>query len=153
MLRIAVSDFVSDTRNRDLSTIVSIDAQGGKRTIASINRNSSLSGLGVTAAQLRKRLQLNDFYSAEYLQAMKSNFLKRSETQRKLAIKLLDAMLVRLREYDISEMASRLSLDGQFTDAEKSHLKLVQSLIEARVTSLTGTRKIFLEIIGLGQKV
>jgi len=152
MLRIAVSDFVSDTRNRDLSTIVSIDAQGGKRTIASINRNSSLAGLGVTAAQLRKRLQLNDFYSDEYIQAMRSNFLKRSEAQRKLAIKLLDSMLVRLREYDISEMASRLSLDGEFTEAEKSHLKLVQSLIEARVTSLSSTRKVFLEILGLGQK-
>lgn len=152
MLKIAVSDFISDTRSRDLSTIVSIDAQGGKRTIASINRNSSLAGLGVTAAQLRKRLQLNDFYSAEYLQAMKSNFLKRSEAQRKLAIKLLDSMLVRLREYDISEMAARLSLDGEFTEAEKSHLKLVQSLIEARVTTLTGTRKVFLDILGLGQK-
>jgi hypothetical protein len=42
---------------------------------------------------------------------------------------------------------------GEFTEAEKSHLKLVQSLIEARVTTLTGARKVFLDILGLSQKV
>jgi hypothetical protein len=149
MLRIAVSDFVSDTRDRDISTIVAIQTGGSGRAVSSINRNSSLSGLGRTAAELRKQLQANTFYSAEYLNMMKSNFAKRSEAQKRVAIKLFDAMIVRLREYDISEMSSRLSLDGEFTQAEKSHIKLVESLIKSRIDMLTKTRKTFLEIIGL----
>lgn len=149
MLRIAVSDFVADTRNRDLSTITAIEAQGSTRAISSINRNSSLAGLGKTASELRRQLQANSFYSAEYLNMMKSNFAKRSEAQRRAAIRLFDAMIVRLREYDISEMSARLSLDGEFTQSEKSHIKLVESLIKSRIEMLTKTRKTFLEVIGL----
>jgi hypothetical protein len=149
MLRIAVSDFISDTRDRDISTITALETGGTDRAISSINRNSALSGLGRTAAQLRRQLQANSFYSSEYLNMMKSNFAKRSEAQRRLAIKLFDAMIVRLREYDISEMSSRLSLDGEFTQSEKSHIKLIESLIESRIEMLTKTRKTFLDIIGL----
>lgn len=150
MLRIAVADFVTDTRDRDLSTITPLSIGSGNRTISSINRNAALAGLGMSAAELRRQLELNSFYSAEYLQMMKSNFAKRSEAQRRNAIKLFDAMLERLRQYDVSEMANRLSLDGDFSQAEKSHVNLVKSLIEARIERLSTSKTAFVKLIGLG---
>jgi len=149
MLRIAVSDFITDTRDRDLSTIVSIDANGGNRTIASINRNAALAGIGLSAEERRRMLKAQDFYSEEYLASMRANFAKRSEAQRRIALKLFDAMLTRLRQYDVSEMASRLALDGSYSQAEKTHINLVKKLIETRINVLSNSKKSFLNIIGL----
>jgi phage baseplate assembly protein W len=149
MLRIAVSDFITDTRDRDLSTIVSINASGGNRTIASINRNAALAGIGLSAEERRRMLKAQDFYSEEYLASMRANFAKRSEAQRRIALKLFDAMLTRLRQYDVSEMASRLALDGSYSQAEKTHIDLVKKLIETRINILSNSKKSFLNIIGL----
>lgn len=149
MLRLAVADFVTDTRDRDLSTIVSINAGGENRTIASINRNAALASIGLSAAERRKMLEANSFYSEEYLASMRANFAKRSEAQRRIALKLFDAMLTRLKEYDISEMTMRLSLDGNFSQAEKTHINLVKQLIESRINMLTRSKKGFAKIIGL----
>lgn len=149
MLRIAVSDFVTDTRDRDLSTIVSLDANGEKRAVSSINRNSALAGLSLNGSERRKRIQMQEFYSEEYLATLRANFLKRSEAQRRIALKLFDAMLARLKQYDLTEMASRLSLDGSFSQAEKTHINLVKTLIETRIEILSKSKKNFARIIGL----
>jgi hypothetical protein len=149
LLRISVSDFITDTRDRDLSTIVSITAASQKRAISSINKNSALSGS--VSFKSREKLKLEDFYSDEYLNAIRSNFEKRSKAQRLISIKLFDAMLARLKEYDIAEMAARLSIDGEYTNAEKSHIKLVQSLITLRIEKLSNSRSAFLKLLGLSQ--
>lgn len=151
MLRIAVSDFVTDTRDRDISTIAALNVNGESRVIASINRNSSLSGLGATSIKQREQLELINFYSAEYRQMMKSNFIKRSEAQKRIALKLFDAMLVRLRQYDLNEMASRLALDGEYSEAEKSHINLVKNILNTRIERLAKSKSMFAEILGLTQ--
>jgi hypothetical protein len=119
--------------------------------MSSVNRRSALSGATTTAYQNRKKLKLKDFYSDSYLNAIKANFEKRSKAQKLISIKLFDAMLARLKEYDVSEMLARMAIDGEYTNAEKSHAKLVQSLISARIETLSNSRAAFLKIIGLSE--
>lgn len=149
MLRIAVSDFVTDTRNRDISTIVPVITSGEQHALTSINRNSSLSGLSPSALKRRKELELINFYSAEYRRMMEANFAKRSEAQKRIALKLFDAMLTRLKQYDLEEMAARLAIDGNYTQAEKSHINLVKELLASRIERLSTSKSIFAELLGL----
>lgn len=149
MMRIMVSDYVTDVRSRDISTISSISTPDGNRVLASINRPAGLAGLSPKQASIRNEIEIQNFYSAEYLAMIKSNFEKRARSQREAAIRLLDAMISRLREYDLQEVAQRLALDGEYSQAEIAHIKTVQSLYDIRLKRLAATKKTFLSLFGL----
>lgn len=143
LLRLALSDWVSDTRDRDISTIVPMTVSGKNRLVSSINKNSGFAGLARSAMDVRRSIQALDFYSEEYLAMIRANFEKRSRAQKMATMRLLDAMIARLRQYELDELYNRLTIDGEYTVSEKNHLKIVSSMIQFRISRLGAVKKTF----------
>lgn len=143
LLRLALSDWISDTRDRDISTIVPMTVAGKNRLVSSINRDSGFAGLARSAMDIRRSIQALDFYSEEYLAMIRANFEKRSKAQKMATMKLLEAMIARLRQYELDELYNRLTIDGEYAASEKNHLKIVSSMIQFRINRLNAVKKTF----------
>lgn len=147
VLALAVSDYVVDHRDRRPKTtqIVKI---GDRTYIRSANNKLTLlAGLPRKQASARERMGVDDFMNDARQDYYSVAFRNLTESQRRLVVNQLDNLLDRLRKFSWEEYISRLRLDGQLSQAEMNHLKIVQSLVEARTSSLTSSKKRFLDLL------
>ena len=81
----------------------------------------------------------------------RKQFEKLKADQRRKAVLALAMYIERLKDMDLDEMQKRLSLDGQLTSSEKTHLKIVDTLIRRRLNTLVTSRATFLSALGLSR--
>jgi formate dehydrogenase maturation protein FdhE len=78
----------------------------------------------------------------------KNYFEQISTDQKKQVLELLTQLLERARATSVSEIAARISIDGDLSSGEKAHLKAIEKLYESRLKRLSASKKVFAKIIG-----
>lgn len=149
VLALAVSDYVLDHRDRRPATTQIVN-YGGKTYIRSPdNKLTLLSGIPNSRRSARQAMGIDEAINAERAEYYSSAFKKLSEAQRRSVVGELDSILKRLQAFSWDEYVSRLKLDGRLSKAEESHLRIIQSIIEARTNRLQSSKKKFLELLAI----
>lgn len=149
MLRLAVSDWLVDERERTPGNIASFKVSAGDGAMATSNRASGLSGLSKPELSARQKMKLDEMFADARRGVYGTAFEKLSSSQQKLIVKQLEEIIKRADTFNWDEYLSRLMIDGELSNSEKSHLKLVQSLYGNRLEMLRGSKEQFLKAIGV----
>ena len=148
MMRLAVADWLVDERNRTPGNIAIFKMSAGDGAMATSNRSAGLSGLAKTELSARQKLKMDEMFADARRGVYGSAFEKLSASQRRLIIKQLEEIIKKADTFNWDEYMSRLMIDGELSDSEKAHLRLVQSMYQNRLEMLRGSKEQFLKIIG-----
>lgn len=146
---ILMSDYLTDTRDRNPSTIAPIRVGGRMRAVASLNGSAGLSGMTSTEIRGRRQMQVNDFFKKKQQRIYAEYFEKLQAQQRKRALMLFDKLLEQASEFDFRRFKQMLSVDGQLSEAEMLHLGIVEKIFEQRINILKSSSGNFKKLIGL----
>ena len=149
LLRIAMSDFVSDKRGRSPATITPVRS-GAKLTVVPTSNELSL-GAGLTSAEInvRYKLDLPSYLTARETATYKKAYDGISEEARKVLSRLYDNILNRAEKFKWDEYISRLTADGELSPAEKSHILIVRKIYDNRLKALKSNKSQFLSLLGI----
>lgn len=146
---ILISDFLSDTINRNPSTIAPIRIGGRMRAVSSLNANSGLAGMNASEISQRRRMDVNDFFNQKQREIYRQYFEQLKETQRRKALVLFEQLMDRASDFDFRRFRQQLASDGILSQAEKVHLEILEKLFERRVDALKSSSSALKVIIGL----
>lgn len=149
MLSIAVADWLVDERLRTPGNIVVFNSSDGDGAMASSNRLSGLAGLGKTEISRRQKLKLDEMFTDIRRGVYSSSFEKISASQRQSLMKQLDKLIKDADSFNWDEYYSRLIIDGELSDAERKHMKIVQSIYQNRLNTLRSSKERFLRAVGV----
>lgn len=149
MLSIAVADWLVDERSRTPGNLISFNAPGGDGAMATSNRSSGLAGLGKAEISRRQKLKLDEMFNDVRRGVYSSSFEKISASQRQALIKQLDKLIKLADSFNWDEYYSRLMIDGELSDSEQKHLKIVQSIYQNRLNALRSSKQGFLQVVGV----
>ena len=152
ILGLAISDFLTDTRDRNPSNIAPIRIGGQIRAIASVNPSSGLSGLSTTEMRARRGMDINEFFNKKQRMTYTAYFDKLQEQQKKRALELFDKMIEEAKSFDFSKFSEYLSADGKLSDSEKIHLRVIESIFNNRIQMLQTSAGAFKKLLGLTPK-
>ena len=84
-----------------------------------------------------KPLSSDSIYSSYYRELR--------ENQREAFRAELEDLLERAREFNFTDYRARLYRDGALSSAEKTHLNIIQTIVEARIETLAASYEAILE--------
>jgi hypothetical protein len=149
LLRTIVADWLVDTRDRSVTSLVSAGSGSRSKVIPSSNLASGLGGLSGEELTKRRNLVLGDFMSQSLNSAAADRYRSLALTQRKILLDLYADLLKRASDFNWDDYTSRLGLDGELSAGEKAHLELLKRLYERRLSQLRSSRKRFLSGMGI----
>ena len=149
VLGITISDFITDTVGRNPSTITPIRIGGRMRAVSSLNLNAGLAGMSASEIKNRRNLKLNDFFNKSQVLTYQQYFKKLKDQQRKKTLMLFEKMMERASDFDFRKFRKNLLGDGMLSEAEKTHLQIMEQIFEQRVNTIRASSGSFKRIIGL----
>lgn len=147
MVRLMISDALTDVRDRNPSNLFTVGESSQKRTFAGPVPSSG--GAGLTREQLTARVEapklvvLNEIENSMY----RAFFMRLRKEQRRRAAALLEEMLERARQFDMAEFYRRMAIDGKLSESERRHMEIVAKIFENRVSILSGSLKFLRNVI------
>ena len=149
MLKLAVSDWLTDARSRTSANTV-ITTSNESMSIASIgNADTALSGVAKAGQSQRQRLKLDQFLNEERSSFYAQAFKELTDQQQRAIVAQLNQLLERASQFSFKDYIARLSADGVLSEAEKMHLEIIRGIYDARLGSLKGSREAFLALLGV----
>lgn len=152
VIGIAISDFLTDTIDRNPSTIAPVRISGRMRAVASLNQNAGLAGMSAQDIRTRRQMQLNDFFNRKQRAAYEQYFANLKEQQRRKALVLFEQLMDRAADFDFRRFQQQLTADGMLSEAEKLHMKIIEQIFEQRINILKASSGIFKQIMGLSNR-
>lgn len=139
MLRIMISDLLSDVRNRNPSGVYTIGSGPARRTFASpVPSAASLSSVGMSKAEILAMMDQSMY---------RSYFMRLRKEQRKRALALLEELLFRAKQFNFREFARRMAIDGKLSESERRHTDVLRNIFESRIDMLSSSIKFFKDVI------
>lgn len=149
VLGVQISDWLTDTRDRSESSLFVADlADGGQELVASYGPSGALIGLDSDELESRRNETLEVFFQLSQ-DAYGVDLTEAEESQQEVVLRLLDSLITRAQEFSWADYLQKLQLDGSITDQEKRHMNIVRDLYDNRLQSLTNSRDVVLEILGM----
>jgi hypothetical protein len=144
--RMIVSDFLSDQRERELSSVYALDGPEGVVPVLAGNTTSGLTDLSEIEITKRMKMSIGDFYDTDK-QINYSDYYKQLKIEQQIAFRnFIDQLLRRATSFKMNELISRLGVDG-LSDGEKAHLKIINRIFESRVNILASQKKQLIEML------
>ena len=141
--KLVISDFITGVENRSPSTIDIL--QIGDTTIAApIVNETTLTALAEIKVRKRTEMLIEEFRSLQESGIYGKYYRELKEQQRRKVLNEIKKLIERARLFNYVHFLQRLSVDGQLSDSEKNHIKIVQRIAEQRVDVLENV----LEVIG-----
>lgn len=152
VMGILMSDYLTDTIDRNPSTIAPIRIGGRTRAVASLNGNAGLSGMTPGEIRGRRQMQINEFFRKKQQLTYAEYFSKLQAQQRKKALMLFDKLLEQASDFDFRRFRQMLEIDGMLSEGEKVHLNIIEQIFEQRINILKSSSGVFKQLIGLSMK-
>lgn len=147
---IFVSDYLTDVRRRNPSTVSGIDADGKVRAVATMNAPSALAGLSADEIAERRSIGVDKFASGDG--SAVANAMKRSnEEVRRQILAVYEDLIQRARAFKWDSYISTLKVDGKLSSAEQRHMEIVRSLFDQRLDRLAKSKEAFATLLGMGK--
>lgn len=146
--KMLVSDWITDQRMRDPGSIVPVSNGENVRPVMTNNFTSALTDLDKIQITKRTKMTIGDFLDSPGNDKYSQYFQKLQKQQQLAFRREIDALLLRARKFNFTQLKSRLYSDGHLSSAEKAHLDIVGQIIETRISNYENSKNILLEIFG-----
>jgi len=146
--KMLVSDWITDQRMRDPGSIVPVSNGENVRPVLTNNFTSALTDLDKIKITERTKMTIRDFLGSPGNDKYGQYFQKLQKQQQLAFRREIDALLLRARKFNFTQLKSRLYSDGRLSGAEKAHLDIVATIIETRINNYENSKNILLEIFG-----
>lgn len=147
---ILVSDYLSDVRKRNPSTIQGISTDNKIQAVVSMNAPSAFAGLSVDEIKKRRNIGPDEFMNSDG-KAITDALAKRSEETRRQILAVYEALIQRARAFNWDSYISALRADGKLSSAEQRHMDIVKSIFELRLDRLATSKQAFTKLLGIGK--
>jgi len=149
LMKVFMSDFLTDARDRSPATLRPTRKQSGTTVIPSSNELSALAGLDAQEIKERFNIDLPDYLDGRNSLIYRTSFGKMSAKDRTEVIAIYDTLIERAKKFKWDEYISRISSDGELSGAEKTHLDILRKLFENRLTKLVSKKKETIRLLGI----
>lgn len=141
-----VSDYLTDQRERPLSSIYTIDTPDARRLVAGQNSTSGLIDLSKIEITKRMNMRIDDFYATQLTPAYSEYYQSLKAQQRAAFMKFLSLTIQRARKFNSLNFQQSLSKYG-LSEGEKIHLNILNKLFDTRLENLNSGRNILKKLI------
>jgi hypothetical protein len=149
LLRMSVSDYLLDQRDRNPSNMRSIGRGERTRLVLGGGNMSALAGLSPEELKSRRAMVFEDYLKENRLGQVAKKFNALSLSQRKAMVALYEDLVKRASEFDWNDYSARLGIDGKLSAAEKAHLDLIKAIFNQRLNNLRSAKKRYLQSLGV----
>jgi hypothetical protein len=130
-----VSDFLTDQRERPMTSIYTLDTPDARRLVLGQNSTSGLIDLSKIEITKRMKLSLEEFYSSQLTPSYSDYYQALKAEQRIIFMKYLSEMINRARKFNPNNFKDSLNQYG-LSEGEKIHLNILGKLFESRLEVL-----------------
>jgi hypothetical protein len=148
--RLMISDWTTDQRLRDPSSIVPINSRNGLRMSVLANSTSGLTGLSDLKIAARGKMSVEDFWNSERAKQIAEYNQTLQEIKRQQFIGIYKQLLQKARSFNATNFKNSLYRDGKLSEGEKIHLNIVLRIFQQRIDALKGSEEMIRGIINKG---
>ena len=144
-------DFLTDQRERPMSSIYPIVTPDGPQAVLAENVTSGLVDLSKIEITKRMKMRIADFYSSGLVPAYSDYYQALKAEQRILFIKLISQLINKARSFNPKKFNA--SMDGYgLSEGEKIHINIITKLFSTRLEMLSNQKNVLREVIRSGAK-
>lgn len=143
---LAISDFLIDQRDRQPSTIYTIDTPDARRLVVGQNASAGLIELSKIEITKRMKMRINDFYGAKLTPSYSDYYQALKAEQRVLFMKYLAEMITRAKSFNVKRFRDSMGQYG-LSEGEKIHINILEKLFDARLDVLSTQRNVLRSLI------
>ena len=133
--RIMVADFLTDQRERPMTSIYPVETDAGVRAVIANNNSSGLTDLSKIEITQRMKMAIEDYYASQLVPAYSEYYQALKVEQRIIFMKFLSQLINRARSFRKNEFMKETS-DYGISEGEKIHLNILDKLFDVRLESL-----------------
>lgn len=149
LLRMSVSDWLLDQRDRNPSNMRAIKRNENNRLAIGGNNLSALAGLSPEELKSRRAMVLDDYLKENRISQVAKEFNQLSIAQRKVMMRVYEDLVKRASEFNWNDYSARLGIDGNLSAGEKAHLDLIRVIYTKRLESLRSGKERYLQSVGV----
>lgn len=143
---LAISDFLTDQRERPGSSIYTIDTPDARRLVAGQNSTSGLVDLSKIEITKRMKLRIEDFYATQLTPSYSDYYQELKAEQRVIFMRFLSQLINKARSFNPSRFSDSLDQYG-LSEGEKIHINILEKLFDARLEVLSQQKNVLRSII------
>lgn len=149
--RIAISDFLTDQRERQLTSMYPIQTPDGPKVVLAQNTTSGLTALSEIEITERMKMRINDFYESKLVPSYSDYYQALKAQQRILFLQFLAELINRARSFSTRKFGDSLKPYG-LSEGERIHLNIVGKLFESRLDVLNKQKTALRGLMSGGQE-
>lgn len=145
--RLMVSDFLTGVNNRSPLS-VDIMAVGSDVLPVAINNDNELTDLADIKIRARTEKLINSFQSVGDNGIYGKYYKEIKKEQQKQFLSGINELIAQARAFNFVNFKERLFQDGKLSDAEKTHLEIVETITTQRLDALEGVMERIKQVLG-----
>ena len=147
--KMLISDWITDQRVRDPGSIVPVSNGENTKPVVTNNFTSALTDLDKIKIAERTKMTIKNFLNTPGNDKYLLYFQQLKKEQQFAFRREIDALLLRARKFNFTQLKTRLYSDGSLTGAEKTHLDIIGSIMETRINIYENSKNLLIEIFGV----
>lgn len=141
-----ISDFLTDQRERPLTSIYTVDTPDARKLVAGSNTTSGLADLSKIEITARMKMRIEDFYASQLTPSYSDYYQALKAEQRIIFMRYLSQLINKAKKFNPKNFSSSMNPYG-ISDGEKIHLNIVEKLFESRLEVLNAQKSTLRRII------
>jgi hypothetical protein len=133
--RIMVADFLTDQRERPMTSIYPVETDAGVRAVIANNNSSGLTDLSKIEITKRMKMAIEEYYSSQLVPSYSDYYQALKVEQRIIFMKFLSQLINKARSFRKNEFMKETS-DYGISEGERIHLNILDKLFDVRLESL-----------------
>ncbi len=146
-----ISDFLTDQRERPMTSVYTLDTPDARRLVLGQNSTSGLTDLSKIEITKRMQMRIEDFYSSQLTPAYSDYYQALKAEQRIIFMRYLSQLINRARKFNPRNFSDSMNQYGM-SDGEKIHLNILEKLFETRLDVLKGQKNTLRRLITGGSQ-
>ena len=135
-----VSDYLTDQRERPMTSIYPVETSDGVRAIVENNNSSGLIDLSKIEITKRMKMAIDNYYESQLIPSYSEYYQALKVEQRIIFMKYLSQLINRARSINKQEVLGELDEYGLST-GEKIHINIIDKLFSLRIESLNSQKE------------
>lgn len=144
--RVAVADFLTDQRERKLTSMYPINTPNGPRVVLAQNTTSGLTDLSKIQITARMEARLRDYYESKLVPSYSEYYQALKAEQRLIFLDILTELIENARLFNKGKFLQSLKPYGM-SDGERIHLDIMMKLFNTRLNILSNQKDVLRNII------
>jgi hypothetical protein len=141
-----ISDFLTDQRERPMTSIYTLDTPDARRLVLGQNATSGLTDLSKIEITKRMKMSLEEFYASQLTPSYSDYYQALKAEQRIIFMKYLSQLINRARKFNPNSFKDSMNQYGM-SEGEKIHINIVGKLFESRLDVLKSQKNTLRRLI------